>query len=35
MNYYQAKRILDRIKDGWNYPESVITEALRMCGDLD
>jgi hypothetical protein len=35
MTHKQAMRILDRIKDGWDYPESIVTEALRMTGDLE
>ena len=34
MNYYQAMRILDRLKEGWDYPAYVIDQALRMTGDL-
>lgn len=34
MTYTQAKRILDRVKEGWDYPVSVINQALEMTGDL-
>jgi hypothetical protein len=35
MNYETAIRILDRLKDGWSYPQKIVDEALRMTGDLD
>lgn len=35
MTYYEAMRILDRLKDGWAYPAKIVDEALRMTGDLD
>ena len=35
MTYYEAMRILDRLKDGWSYPAKIVDEALRMTGDLD
>jgi hypothetical protein len=34
MTYYEAMRILDRLKDGWSYPAKIVDEALRMTGDL-
>jgi hypothetical protein len=27
-------RILDRVRDGVNYPTHIVTMALRMTGDL-
>lgn len=30
-----ANKILDRARDGWIYPESVINQALMMTGDLE
>ena len=30
-----AIRILDRVRDGANYPQHVITEALKATGDLE
>ena len=35
MTYDQAKKILDRTKDGSIYPEWVITTALYLTGDLE
>ena len=34
MSYYQAMHILDRVREGWSYPESVINQALELTGDL-
>ena len=34
MNHQQAMRILDRIKDGGDYPASIINQALMLTGDL-
>ena len=34
MTYFEAMRILDRLKDGWLYPAKIVDEALRMTGDL-
>ena len=33
MNYYQAHAILDRVKDGTNYPPQIVLKALEMTGD--
>ena len=35
LTYYEAMRILDRLKDGWSYPEKIVDEALKLTGDLD
>ena len=35
MNYYQAMRLLDRVKEGVPMPLRLITEALILTGDLD
>ena len=35
MNYYQAMRLLDRVKEGVPIPLRLITEALILTGDLD
>jgi hypothetical protein len=35
MTYEMAMRILDRVREGVHYPESIITKALEMTGDLD
>ena len=34
MSWTDAMRILDRLKDGWSYPEKIVDQALRMTGDL-
>lgn len=34
MNYEQAHRILDRLKEGWSYPAHIVDQALRLTGDL-
>lgn len=34
MTLQQAMRILDRIKDGFEYPASIINQALMLTGDL-
>ena len=33
MNYYQAHAILDKVKDGTNYPPQIVLQALEMTGD--
>ena len=35
MNYEQAKRLLDRIKDGQMFPLPAINLALEITGDID
>lgn len=35
MTHEQAHKILDRIKDGWLYPEFIVNQALWLTGDLD
>ena len=35
MTLEMARRVLDRVRDGANYPEHVITEALIATGDLE
>ena len=35
MNYFQAMRLLDKVKDGIPIPLRLITEALILTGDLD
>jgi hypothetical protein len=34
MTHQQAMQLLDRVKDGQKYPEHIISEALRLTGDL-
>ena len=33
MNYYEANRILDRVRDGAQFSEDVILQALYLTGD--
>lgn len=35
MTHSQAHKILDRVREGQQYPEHVITMALKLTGDLD
>lgn len=35
MNYEQAVKLLDRIKDGQEYPLEAINLALEITGDID
>ena len=35
MTISMAKMILDRVRDGADYPERLITEALKATGDLE
>ena len=35
MTYEMAMKILDRVREGIPYPESIITKALEMTGDID
>jgi hypothetical protein len=34
MSYADAHKILDRVREGTPYPEHVITQALRLTGDI-
>lgn len=34
MNVIQAKMILDRVREGWDYSEVTITKALFMTGEI-
>ena len=34
MTHEAAMKILDRVRDGQQYPEHVITIALKLTGDL-
>lgn len=34
MSYADAMKILDRVREGIAYPKHVITQALRLTGDL-
>ena len=35
MNYFEAMRLLDRVKEGVPYPVRLINQALELTGDLD
>lgn len=35
MTWEQAMKLLDRLKDGIDYPEAAILMALKITGDLD
>jgi hypothetical protein len=35
MNYFEAMRLLDRVKEGVLIPLRLINEALILTGDLD
>jgi hypothetical protein len=35
VNYFEAIKILDRVREGVAYPEHVITMALKLTGDLE
>ncbi len=34
MTYEQAQKILDRVREGVYYPESIVDFALQLTGDL-
>jgi len=35
MNYYEAHRSLNEVKDGINHPRELITHALYLTGDVE
>jgi len=35
MTYEQAQKILDRVREGVNYPPGIVDFALQLTGDLD
>lgn len=35
MTWEQAMKLLDKVKEGKQYPEKIILMALRITGDLD
>lgn len=35
MSHADAHKILDKVREGVAYPEHVITQALRLTGDID
>jgi hypothetical protein len=34
MNYYQAMKLLDKVREGVSYPLHLINKALELTGDL-
>ncbi len=34
MNYFEAMRLLDKVRDGVPYPLYLINKALELTGDL-
>jgi hypothetical protein len=35
MNYFEAMRLLDKVKEGVPFPIHLINQALELTGDLD
>lgn len=35
LTHEMAMKILDKLKDGTPYPETIVNKALMMTGDLD
>jgi hypothetical protein len=35
MNYFEAMRLLDRVKEGVHFPVHLINKALELTGDLE
>jgi len=35
MNYFEAMRLLDKVKDGVPFPIRLINKALELTGDLE
>jgi hypothetical protein len=35
MNYFEAMRLLDRLKEGVPFPIHLINKALELTGDLE
>ena len=35
MNYFTANQILDKAKDGKQYPDHIINQALELTGDFN
>ena len=34
MNYYEAMKLLDKVREGVSYPLHLINKALELTGDL-
>jgi len=35
VNYFEAHKLLNEVKDGTNHPRELITHALYLTGDLE
>jgi hypothetical protein len=35
MNYFEAMRLLDKVREGVPFPLHLINQALELTGDLD
>jgi len=35
MNYFEAMRLLDKVREGVPFPIHLINQALELTGDLD
>jgi len=35
MNYYEAMRLLDKVREGVPFPIHLINQALELTGDLE
>ena len=35
MTYEQAQKILDRVREGVHYPDSIVDFALQLTGDIE
>jgi hypothetical protein len=35
MNYFEAMRLLDKVREGIPFPIHLINQALELTGDLD
>lgn len=35
ISYEQAQKILDRVREGWDYPEATVRRCLWLTGDLE
>jgi hypothetical protein len=35
MNYFEAMRLLDKVKEGVHFPVHLINKALELTGDLE
>ena len=35
MNYFEAHKLLDEVKDGKSHPQSLVMQSLFVCGDIE